>query len=631
MNDEILKQLLADIKKAKIAVFGDFCLDAYWLIDENANELSVETSQPIRQVAKQKYSLGGAGNVVANLIALGVGEVYAIGMLGNDLFGDLMRQKLEDLKVDVSSMLTCQNDWQTMVYCKPYIGEFEEERIDFGSFNTIENASIEDLTKELNHIAGIVDMVILNQQVLPGVSSEKMIECINTVIADNSKCSFIVDSRHHPELYRGAMLKINAHEAAQIVDSPRSLDERVTAGEAYRYAKAIYDKISQPVFLTRGENGIVVYDKDELKTIPGIQLMQRTDPVGAGDTTISALASVLSVGGDTFSAATIANIAATVTVREIQTTGTASPEEILKIGPKPDYIYLPELADDPRRANFVKGSEIEQIRKLPEDLSVRHAIFDHDGTISTLREGWEQIMEPMMVRAILGEKYENADEVLYHKVIDTIKRFIDRTTGIQTLVQMQGLIELVIQFKCVPDNEILDIYGYKEIYNQALLEMVKQRVLKLKNGELNSEDFQIKNAQLFLEKLHKKGVKLYLASGTDEFDVIKEAEAMGYAHLFEGRIFGATGDINVEAKREVLERIILENNLTGSGFATFGDGPVEMRECRKRNGVAVGIASDEIRRFGLNSAKRSRLIRAGADLLIPDFSQMEQLLNQLKF
>jgi len=104
---------------------------------------------------------------------------------------------------------------------------------------------------------------------------------------------------------------------------------------------------------------------------------------------------------------------------------------------------------------------------------------------------------------------------------------------------------------------------------------------------------------------------------------------MGYADLFEGRIFGAVGDVKVETKRLVLDRIIRERDLSGPAFVTFGDGPVEMRETHKRGGIAVGIASDEPRRFGLNTAKRGRLIRAGADVIVPDFSQIEPLLGVL--
>jgi phosphoglycolate phosphatase-like HAD superfamily hydrolase len=151
----------------------------------------------------------------------------------------------------------------------------------------------------------------------------------------------------------------------------------------------------------------------------------------------------------------------------------------------------------------------------------------------------------------------------------------------------------------------------------------------LERGELNTADFQVKNVQQLLEQLHRRGVRLYLASGTDEADVLAEAEAMGYAHLFGGRIFGAVGDVKVEAKKVVLERIIKAHNLAGHEFVTFGDGPVEIRETRKRGGICVGVASDEVRRFGLNASKRARLIRAGAHLILPDFSQLPVLVKLL--
>ncbi|MEI6916497.1 MAG: HAD family hydrolase, partial [Armatimonadota bacterium] len=283
---------------------------------------------------------------------------------------------------------------------------------------------------------------------------------------------------------------------------------------------------------------------------------------------------------------------------------------------------------DPRSARMLNGAEFEMVRSLPEDLRITHAIFDHDGTISTLRQGWEEIMEPMMVRAILGPKFETADESLYHTVVDRSRDYIDKSTGIQTLVQMQGLVQLVREFGCVPDDQILDENGYKTIYNDALLEMVNGRVRKLRAGELSIEDFTIKNAPLLLEKLASAGVKLYLASGTDEADVKSEAEALGYSDLFEGRIYGAVGDVTKEAKRIVLDRI-LNDVADQRGLVTFGDGPVEMRETRKRGGLAVGIASDEVRRYGSNSSKRSRLIRSGADVIVPDFSQLDRLLEVL--
>jgi hypothetical protein len=79
----------------------------------------------------------------------------------------------------------------------------------------------------------------------------------------------------------------------------------------------------------------------------------------------------------------------------------------------------------------------------------------------------------------------------------------------------------------------------------------------------------------------------------------------------------------------VIENILTENNLQGPELAVFGDGPVELRECIKRESVAVGIASDEIRRHGINLEKRARLIKAGAHIVVPDFSQHRLLMKFL--
>jgi phosphoglycolate phosphatase-like HAD superfamily hydrolase len=374
----------------------------------------------------------------------------------------------------------------------------------------------------------------------------------------------------------------------------------------------------------------VVAQNGEVQEVSGIQVLGDTDTVGAGDTVVSALAAALGSGQEPHVAARLANTAAMVTVQKLQTTGTATPAEILAVGPAPDYIFEPELAEAMHMAKFIPGTEIEHIGPVPQDLAIEHCIFDHDGTISTLREGWETVMEPMMVRAILGAEYENASGALFAEVTGKVRRLIDRTTGIQTLMQMKGLVDLVRGGGFVPVSDILDEHGYKKIFNDDLMKLIHRRVAKLANGELVSADFQIKNSGLLIKELHQRGIKLYLASGTDQADVIAEATAMGYADLFEGRIFGSVGDIKADAKKMVLDRIVKENNLAGHQFATFGDGPVEMRETQKVGGLCVGVASDELRRFGWNMSKRTRLIRAGASLLVPDFSQMPALLKVLR-
>jgi len=277
----------------------------------------------------------------------------------------------------------------------------------------------------------------------------------------------------------------------------------------------------------------------------------------------------------------------------------------------------------------LNSSQIELVGQDLELGRIKHVVFDHDGTISVLRQGWEAVMEPMMVRAILGSSYMTADESLYRRVVVRVRDYIDKSAGVQTIVQMQALVEMVCEYGCVPPDQVLDELGYKAIYNKALLEVVRERLEKLRRGELEISDLTLKGAVGVLHMLRRRGVTLYLASGTDRQDVIAEAAALGYADLFEGRIYGSLGDVRKYSKKMVIDRILTENKLAGPELACIGDGPVELRETRKRGGIAVGVASDEVRRYGLNRQKRSRLIKAGADLIVPDFSQAEQLLEFL--
>ncbi len=234
-----------------------------------------------------------------------------------------------------------------------------------------------------------------------------------------------------------------------------------------------------------------------------------------------------------------------------------------------------------------------------------------------------------MIKAILGDKYQTADETLYHKVRNRVADYIDKSTGIQTIIQMESLVEMVKEFGIVSPAKILDKSGYKEIYNDALMELVSRRIEKFKRDEFDINDYIIKGALQFLEALRQRGVKLYLASGTDRQDVIAESRALGYAELFDGGVYGSVGDVAKYSKKMVIEKIMAENNLHGPELAVFGDGPVEIRECRKRDGIAVGIASDEIRRHGLSAEKRTRLVKAGAHIIVPDFSQHETLVKLL--
>ena len=136
-----------------------------------------------------------------------------------------------------------------------------------------------------------------------------------------------------------------------------------------------------------------------------------------------------------------------------------------------------------------------------------------------------------------------AEEQLFNRVKNRVREFIERTTGIQTISQMHGLVDLVREFGLVPEGQILSAAKYKGIFNEELIALVNLRVAKLEAGELDISDFTLKGAVPFLRALQHAGVRLYLASGTDEKDVKREAECLGYADVFDGGIYGSIGEV----------------------------------------------------------------------------------------
>jgi rfaE bifunctional protein kinase chain/domain len=629
MKVERIKEILARIEDVRIAVYGDFCIDAYWLLDPRGSEVSVETGLQARAVRRHYYSLGGASNVVANLAALKPAAIQVIGAIGDDIFGRELTRQFNELGVDTAWLTVQKENFDTVAFGKPYLDDKEQPRMDFGFFNVRSEATDQALLDGIKKALQTADVLIANQQVPGSITNESFIDRANDLFQEFDDKVVLLDSRHFGHKFKHIYRKTNDLEAASLNNVEVGLDDVLALADVEKYAKNLYSQFQKPVFLTRGARGILTVDSDGLHEVPGIQLLKKLDIVGAGDTVTSALALCLGAGVGPAEAAEFANLAAAVTVQKLFQTGTASGPEILDVGRDPDYVYQPELASDLRKARYLEGMEIELCYPSIPVGQLKHALFDHDGTISTLRQGWEQIMAPVMIKAILGEHYETADAALYRKVHDHILDYIDKSTGIQTIVQMEALVEMVKEFGLVPAEKILDKFGYKQIYNDVLMEQVDERIDRFKRGELDINDYTVKGSLEFARALKNKGAKLYLASGTDREDVVAEAAALGYADLFDGRIYGSVGDISKYSKKMVIEQIMTENKLQGPELVVFGDGPVELRECIKREGVAIGVASDEIRRHGLNAEKRTRLIKAGAHVIIPDFAQRNELMKFL--
>ena len=269
----------------------------------------------------------------------------------------------------------------------------------------------------------------------------------------------------------------------------------------------------------------------------------------------------------------------------------------------------------------LENTSIEIVRKI-ERANIQHALFDFDGTISLVRDGWQSVMVPMMVDVLLKEtQTDETPEELERIVVE----FVDNLTGKQTIYQMIQLCEEIKKRGGVPRQPL----EYKDLYNSLLLPTVNERIAKLERGEIEAANLRVPMSLEFLQSLQKRGVKRYLASGTDVEFVRHEAGLLGVASYFDGGIFGALREYQNFSKAMVIQRILDDFNLTGSELLVVGDGSVEIENAKTVGAIAVGVTSVENNRYQMNADKRGRLLHAGADILIPDFQDGDRLLTYL--
>jgi phosphoglycolate phosphatase len=273
-------------------------------------------------------------------------------------------------------------------------------------------------------------------------------------------------------------------------------------------------------------------------------------------------------------------------------------------------------------SRFLPGTAVEVIREVGPGIEFQHVLFDFDGTLSLIREGWPEVMVPMMVDEILATGTDESPEAIYRICQD----FVMRLNGKQTIYQMIQLAEEIRARGGHPE----DPAAYKHKYHARLLEKIESRRAALRSRSARPEDFLVPGALDMLVAIRDRGLPMYLASGTDEHYVREESELLGLTPYFGNRVYGAIEDYRNFSKKMVIERILRENRVQGSSLLGFGDGYVEIENIKSAGGVAVAVASDEAGRSGKPDAwKRNRLIGVGADLVIPDFHDTGALLAYL--
>ena len=267
----------------------------------------------------------------------------------------------------------------------------------------------------------------------------------------------------------------------------------------------------------------------------------------------------------------------------------------------------------------MESSKIEIVNKDLKPRAITQVLFDFDGTISLIREGWQGVMIPMMLQELLSAPEHESEEELRH----IVKNYVDELTGKQTMYQMLRFVEEIKKRGGTP----LTALDYKHQYLQLLEGHIANRIKDLEAGA-EPDKYMVKGAREFLEALKERGIVCYLASGTDQKFVEREAKLLQVFDFFKS-VWGAQDDYLKFSKKIAMERIIKENEVKGENLAVFGDGYVEMEVAREHGAIAVGVATDEIK-GGIDDWKKQRLINAGADLIIPDFILKSEIISLLR-
>ena len=266
------------------------------------------------------------------------------------------------------------------------------------------------------------------------------------------------------------------------------------------------------------------------------------------------------------------------------------------------------------RVEFAPGFQPRQ--------GISHVLFDFDGTLSIIRQGWPDVMVPMFAGIIpekVGESYEERCKLAFEDIM--------RLNGKQTIYQMIQLADRVRERGGTPQEPL----EYKHEYLRRLDERIRHRVDGIHAGRIQRDDLTVFGTRGLLEALSARGLPLYLASGTDEQFVKAEAEALDIARYFKGHIYGAQDDYRKFSKKMVIDRILAENQIPGASLVAFGDGYVEIENTKQVGGFAVAVASDEANNGSgnMDEWKRQRLLGVGADICIPDYRDLGPLMDCL--
>jgi rfaE bifunctional protein kinase chain/domain len=343
MNSSRFASLTGRFSQLKLALVGDFCLDRYLEIDPAKAEISLETGLPVHNVVRVRSQPGGAGTILNNLVALGVGTIFPVGFCGQDGEGYELLQALRGLAGVRTDHFVQTPERRTFTYCKPLViapGQppVELNRLDSKNWTATPRPLADQLAASVAELARQVNAFVLLEQVdqaETGVITSRLLQSVERVAAAARELVVLADSRRGLQNYPPVCLKMNRAELARLVARPAV----ATLDEVKSTAQSLARSRGRSIFVTLAEDGMLGASPDgEVVHVPALPRRGEIDIVGAGDAVSANLACALAAGATLTEALEMANAAASIVIHQLGTTGTARVlqiRELLNCNPTP--------------------------------------------------------------------------------------------------------------------------------------------------------------------------------------------------------------------------------------------------------------------------------------------------------
>ena len=341
MTPDRFEKIISRYSSLTLTLAGDFCLDRYLEIDPSIQEISIETGLPVHNVTRVRSQPGGAGTILNNLQALGIGRVIPIGFAGLDGEGYELTHALNQVPcLDMSlDSFICTEARRTFTYCKPLVcgtgvPPRELSRLDFKNFSATPPDLVNQLIDGMRRSLPVSDAVIVLDQVdIPGtgVIHPALLDEIRNHLKKGSIRLSLGDSRQRIREFHELGIKVNREEFAAWHSIPHPQPGEDSSDFWLDQLRNLAGDSSQPVFVSLSELGIIgQWAGSGPAMCPAHPVSGELDIVGAGDCTTANLICALAAGANAGEAMEIAMAAASVVIHKLGTTGTASPEEIAR-------------------------------------------------------------------------------------------------------------------------------------------------------------------------------------------------------------------------------------------------------------------------------------------------------------